>query len=108
MGAAQPGEMVRSIDILGALSVSADLALGVRAGHGARATYIGMHIAAAMGLPEDARVDLFYAELLMDAGCTAWASQMANTILGDDIAARRDLFFFRDPNDPRDMLRWLA
>ena len=99
---------IRSIEILGALSVAADLAFGLRAGHGVRATYIGMHLADELGLPAEQRVDLFYSELLMDAGCTAWASQMATAILGDDTAARRDMFFFRDPNDPRDMLKWLA
>ncbi len=81
---------LRSIDVLGAFSVAADLALGLQAGHGVRATYIGMHIAEELGLPRHERVDLFYAELLMDAGCTAWASHIATTVLGDDIAARRE------------------
>ena len=99
---------MRSIDVLGALSIAADLALGLRAGHGVRATYIGMQLAEQLGLSPQEKIDLFYAELLIDAGCTAWASQMAVAILGDEIAARRDLFFFRDREDPRDMLRWLA
>jgi HD-GYP domain-containing protein (c-di-GMP phosphodiesterase class II) len=80
---------LRSIDILGALSLAGDMAMGLRAGHGVRATYIGMHIADRLGLPPAQRVDLFYAELLMDAGCTAWASKTAAAILSDDIAARR-------------------
>lgn len=82
--------------------------MGLRAGHGVRATYIGMHLANSLGLSEPEKVDLFYAELLMDAGCTAWASQTAAAILGDDSAARNALFFDTDPDDPRDMLRWLA
>ena len=84
------------------------MSLGLRAGHGVRCTYIGMHIAEELGLPPDQRVDLFYSELLMDAGCTAWTSQIAATILGDEIAARRELFFLSDPSDPRDLLKWLA
>ncbi len=103
-----PGGYVRTIDLIGALSLAADLATGVSAGHSVRATYIGMRIAAELGLPAEQLPDLFYAELLMDAGCTAWASQVAAAILGDDIAARKDLFFHTDRSDPRDMLRWLA
>jgi HD-GYP domain-containing protein (c-di-GMP phosphodiesterase class II)/DNA-binding CsgD family transcriptional regulator len=99
---------LRSIDVLGALSLAGDMAMGLRAGHGVRATYIGMHIADRLGLTPAQRVDLFYAELLMDAGCTAWASQTAAAILSDDIAARRQFYFLTDPSDPRDLLRWLA
>lgn len=105
--AARRGD-VRTIDVLGALSLAADMALGLRSGHGVRATYIGMHIADELGVPPEQRVDLFYAELLMDAGCTAWTSQMAATILGNDIVARRELFFANDPSEPRELLRWLA
>jgi HD-GYP domain-containing protein (c-di-GMP phosphodiesterase class II)/DNA-binding CsgD family transcriptional regulator len=105
---ADPGAaVVAAIDLLGALSLAADMAMGLAAGHGVRATYIGMRIADVLGLPPAVRADLFYAELLMDAGCTAWASQVAATILGDDIAARRQLFFFSDMADPRSVLRWL-
>jgi HD-GYP domain-containing protein (c-di-GMP phosphodiesterase class II)/DNA-binding CsgD family transcriptional regulator len=99
---------VRTIDLLGALSLAADMALGLPAGHAVRATYIGMRIAEVLGLSQRDRSDLFYAELMMDAGCTAWASQVAATILGDDVTARRQLFFFSDYGDPRDVVRWLA
>ncbi len=102
-----PGSL-RIIDVIGALSVAADMAVGLSAGHGIRAAYVGMQVADRLKLPHDQRADLFYAELMMDAGCTAWASQIAATVLGDDIAARRHLFFFCDPRDPRDLLKWLA
>jgi HD-GYP domain-containing protein (c-di-GMP phosphodiesterase class II) len=103
-----PDDRIRAIDLLGALSLAADMALGLAAGHGVRAAYIGMHAADALGLTGAAHEDLFYTLLLMDAGCTAWTSQVAATILCDDIAARRQLFFFSDPGDPRDVLKWLA
>ncbi len=103
-----PGDQLRSIDLLFAFSLAADLAMGLAAGHGVRATYIGMRLADRLQLDLETRTDLFYAELLMDAGCTAWASQMAATILSNEITARRELFFFTDPRDPRDMIRWLA
>lgn len=99
---------VRAIDLLGALAVMSDMALGLTAGHGVRATYIGMCIGRELRLSNDAQADQFYAALLTDAGCTAWASQTAASILGDDMIARRELFFFTDPTDPRAMLKWLA
>lgn len=101
-------ENVRAIDFLGALSLMADMALGLTAGHGVRATYIGMCIGRGLTLQSDEQSDLFYAALLTDAGCTAWASQAAAVILGNEIEARRNLFFFTDPTDPRDLLKWIA
>jgi HD-GYP domain-containing protein (c-di-GMP phosphodiesterase class II)/DNA-binding CsgD family transcriptional regulator len=99
---------IRAIDFLAALSLMGDMALALSAGHGVRATYIGTHIGRELSLSSDEQADLFYACLLTDAGCTAWASQAAAAILGDDMAARRELFFFTDPTDPRDMLKWLT
>lgn len=103
-----PSDSLRTIDLFVALSLAADMALGLPAGHGVRACYICMHIAEYLELSPDQRADLFYAALLMDAGCTAWASQMATTLLGDEIDARRELFFFSDFGDPREVLKWLA
>ncbi len=99
---------LRTIDLLITLSLAGDLALGLAAGHGVRATYIGMHLADLLGLTPEQRIDLFYSELLMDAGCTAWASQAAAAVLGNEIVARRELFIMRDPRDPRDVIGWLA
>jgi HD-GYP domain-containing protein (c-di-GMP phosphodiesterase class II) len=99
---------VRSTDVLGALSLAADMAMGLRAGHGVRGTYMCMQIADALALPAAQRTDLYYSGLLMDAGCTAWASQTAAMVLGDDVVARRELFFLTDWTDPRDLLRWMA
>ncbi|HET6895206.1 MAG TPA: HD domain-containing phosphohydrolase [Candidatus Baltobacteraceae bacterium] len=99
---------VRAIDLLSALSLMGDMALGLSAGHGVRSTYIAMCIARELQLSQDEQADLFYAGLLTDAGCTAWASHAAAAILGDDMEARRELFFFTDPTDPREMLKWLT
>jgi HD-GYP domain-containing protein (c-di-GMP phosphodiesterase class II)/DNA-binding CsgD family transcriptional regulator len=98
----------RVIDVIGAFSLAADMALGLTAGHGVRAAYIGLRLADALCMRPALRADLFYAELLMDAGCTAWASQTAAAILGDDITARRHMVFMCDPRDPRDLVKWLA
>ncbi|HET6894998.1 MAG TPA: HD domain-containing phosphohydrolase [Candidatus Baltobacteraceae bacterium] len=108
MTTAAQGGTIRALDLLGALSFMADMALGLSAGHGVRTTYISMCVGRELHLPDDDLADLFYAGLLTDAGCTAWASHTAATLLDDDRASRRDLFFFTDPADPRDMLKWMV
>lgn len=97
----------RMADLLTALSLAADLALGLPAEHATRSCWIAMQVAGQLRLPAEQRGDLYYASLLMDAGCTAWTSRWAAAIQGDELAARRDLFFFRDPRDPLEVMDWL-
>ncbi len=66
---------IRLADVLGAFSLASDLAMGLHTEHGVRSCYIGMHIAQELGLSLEQRTDLYYAELLKDAGCTTWTSQ---------------------------------
>ena len=101
-----PGHL-RTADLIAALSLASDLAVGLPAEHAVRSCYIAMHVADQMQLPANQRVDVYYAELLMDAGCTAWTSQLAGAILSDEIAARREFVFQRNARDPRDVFGWL-
>ena len=94
------GNVIRTADLLGAFSLATDLAMGLHTEHGARSCYIGMHIAQQMELPLQQRTDLYYAELLKDAGCTTYTSQLASSWLVDELTAKRDLQFFRDPAQP--------
>jgi HD-GYP domain-containing protein (c-di-GMP phosphodiesterase class II)/DNA-binding CsgD family transcriptional regulator len=94
-------------DLLGALSLAADLAIGLPAEHAMRSCYLGMRIADHLQLPPEEQAGLYYAELLMDAGCTAWTSQLAASIMTDEIAARREYFFFTDDSNPLEMVSWL-
>ena len=94
-------------DLLGAFSLASDLAMGLNAEHGARSCYIGMQIAEKLELSSEERVNLYSAELLKDAGCTAYTSQLATLWLGDELAAKRDLQFFREPSRPLDLLSWV-
>jgi HD-GYP domain-containing protein (c-di-GMP phosphodiesterase class II)/DNA-binding CsgD family transcriptional regulator len=98
---------VRTADVLGALSLAADLGLGLPAEHVLRSCYIGMQLGAELRISPAERVDLYYAELLMDAGCTAWTSQLATFLMGDEIIARQQFVFFVDPSNPLAMLGWL-
>src|SRR6266508_3802909 len=103
--AAQEG--IRMADVLGAFSLASDLAVGLQAEHGARSCYIGMCIAEELGLSTEQRIHLYYSELLKDAGCTAYTSQLAAFWLVDELAARRELEIFRDPNNPFDVIPWV-
>ena len=103
-----PAGSLRTADLLCAPSLAADLAVGLPAEHAVRSCYIGMRIADQLGLPPDQRANVYYAHLLMDAGCTAWTSQLAGSILSDDIEARRQLVFSSDPDNPFAMLGWLT
>ena len=62
------GNTIRTVDLLGAFYLASDLAMGLHMEHGARSCYIGMHIAQEMELPLEQRTDLYYSELLKDAG----------------------------------------
>ena len=101
------GNVIRMADLLGAFSLASDLAMGLHTEHGARSCYIGMHIAREMELPSEQRTDLYYAELLKDAGCTTYTSQLAGFWLVDELVAKRELQFFRDTRNPLDVASWL-
>src|SRR6476619_4526112 len=97
----------RTADLLGALSLAADIAGGLPEEHAVRSCYIAMHLADRLGLPPEQRADLYYAELLMDAGCTTWISQMAAFVAGDEIVPRREMFFYTDQRSPRAQFTWM-
>ncbi len=103
-----PPNEVRMADLLGALSLAADLGVGLSAEHAARSCYIGLQIAVELGLNSEEYADLYYAALLMDAGCTAFTSQLGAYILGEEISARRDLYFHTDVGNPLAVMGWLV
>jgi HD-GYP domain-containing protein (c-di-GMP phosphodiesterase class II) len=102
-----PPGYLRTADLMAALSLASDLAVGLPAEHAVRSCYIALHVADQMQLPAEQRVDVYYAELLMDAGCTAWTSQLAGVILSDEIAARREFVFQRNARDPVEVFGWM-
>jgi len=53
-----------------------------------RSCYIAMHVAEQMQLPAEQQIDLYYAMLLMDAGCCS-ARRPTATSDASDNAARR-------------------
>jgi HD-GYP domain-containing protein (c-di-GMP phosphodiesterase class II)/DNA-binding CsgD family transcriptional regulator len=105
---AVPRGALRTADLLGALALAADLAVGLPAEHAARSCYMGMRIAERLQLPAGERASVYYAELLMDAGCTAWTSQLATAILSDEVVARRQFVYFNDAHSQRKVAGWLG
>lgn len=102
-----PDGYVRTADLISTLSMVTDLSLGLPAEHAARSCFIANEIARELKLPIDQKRDIFYTSLLLDAGCTAWATAFASYVLGDETSARRELYFYRDFNDPREVVDWL-
>ncbi len=100
-------EMQRT-DLLRILSLASDLGVGLPLGHGLRACYIGVRIAEQLGTSAPERRDVIDVGMLKDAGCTSWATQVATFIRGDDITARREMLFFRELGDKREVIGWAA
>jgi hypothetical protein len=78
---------VRLAEVAGVLSLAADLAMGQPLEHGVRTAVLGVRLAQAMDLAEDAQVAAFYTGLLHFAGCTA-DSDVDARFFGDELAAR--------------------
>lgn len=78
---------LRLAEAAGALSLATDLAMGQPLEHGMRTAVLAVRTAAAMGLPENDRVAVFYTGVLHFAGCTA-ESEIDARFFGDEIAAR--------------------
>ena len=81
---------VRLADILAALSQALDLTEGQPAGHCLRATYIGMHVGRAMGLPQLQMWELYYTIMLKDLGCSSNAARICALYLADDLKVKHD------------------
>jgi HD-GYP domain-containing protein (c-di-GMP phosphodiesterase class II) len=104
---------LRLADLLGGLSIVADMGFGMPPETAMRACVIGTALARDLGLPEKEVADTFYAALLMHVGCTALAHETA-LVLGDDLtvnsavartnfADRRDVFKTMIPEATRGM-----
>jgi HD-GYP domain-containing protein (c-di-GMP phosphodiesterase class II)/DNA-binding CsgD family transcriptional regulator len=98
---------VRTADVLGALSLASDLAVGLPAEHGLRSCLIAMRLAQRLSLPDWEQITVYYTSMLMDAGCTAWTSQIAKRMLTDEIVARRELVFHTNMRSPLKLFAWM-
>ena len=109
-GAPEPADTkpaIRTAELIGAFSLAADLAIGLPAGHALRACYLAAGMGRELGLSAQKQTELYYTPLLVDAGCTAWASYLAEATHGDEVPARQALLFETDFRSASSGLRWL-
>ncbi|HET9736796.1 MAG TPA: HD domain-containing phosphohydrolase [Solirubrobacteraceae bacterium] len=78
---------LRLAELIGAMSLAVDLGLGQPTEHVLRASVIGLHLAERLGLGEEERAAIYYAELIAWVGCHADSHEQAR-FFGDDIAFR--------------------
>jgi HD-GYP domain-containing protein (c-di-GMP phosphodiesterase class II) len=78
---------VRLAEIVAALSLGIDLGFGQPMEHVLRQCLIATRLAAAAGLDEDTRADVYYTALLVNVGCHTDAHEQAKWF-GDDIALK--------------------
>lgn len=78
-------QKVRSAEIVAALCLASDLAMGFPLEHGLESTLVAMRLAQRLGVDADTASDTYYACLLFHAGCTADA-EVAAEVFGSDTA----------------------
>jgi HD-GYP domain-containing protein (c-di-GMP phosphodiesterase class II) len=93
-------EKLRLADLLGGLSMVADLGFGLPPGTAVRTCLVGAALARRMNLDDGDVRDSFYTALLMHLGCVAVAHE-STAAFGDDIALNRAVARtnLADPND---------
>jgi HD-GYP domain-containing protein (c-di-GMP phosphodiesterase class II)/DNA-binding CsgD family transcriptional regulator len=79
---------LRLADLLGGLSLVADLGYGLAPGHAMRSCLLGVALARKVGLAEHEVAETFYTSLLSHVGCAAFSHEMSQAF-GDELAANR-------------------
>jgi HD-GYP domain-containing protein (c-di-GMP phosphodiesterase class II) len=97
------GNRLRLADLLGGLSIVADVGFGMPPETAMRACVIGTSLARRLELPEQEVADTFYSTLLLHIGCTALAHETA-VVFGDDLTVNRAVARTNFA-DPRDVVR---
>ncbi len=96
---------LRLADLLGGLSIVADIGFGLPAQEAMRACIVSTALARRMGLPREDVRDAFYVPLLMHVGCISMAHETA-AAFGDELAVTRAVSR-TDLGDPGDVKRTL-
>ena len=83
------GTELRLADLLAALSLTTDLAMGQPPEKAIRASVVATEVARHMGLPEPEVADVYYTTLLKHLGCTASSHEEIHVFGPDDLGMRR-------------------
>jgi HD-GYP domain-containing protein (c-di-GMP phosphodiesterase class II) len=91
---------LRLADLLGGLSLVADLGYGLVPGHAMRSCLVGVALGRTVGLSERDVAEAFYTSLLAHVGCAAFSHEMS-AVFGDELMANRAAARtnFADPRD---------
>ena len=93
---------VRSAEIVAALSLAADIAVGQPMEHGLRTCVLAMRLGEACGLGSDGLAEVYWCALLQHAGCNADGPTIA-ALFGDDLLFKREVALV-DVGRPAEML----
>ncbi len=90
-------------EILSTLSFALDLTEGAVPGHALRSCLLALRIGRALGLYESEMVQLYYATLLKDVGCSSNSARMCQIVGGDDRAVKAGVKLedWTQPNKPK-------
>lgn len=98
----QASSGIRRAEIIAALSLATDLALGQPMEHALRSCVLAMRLGEALGLADDDIGAVYWSALLRHVGCNAESHSVA-AIFGDEIAFNREVMKI-DIGRPRDMV----
>jgi HD-GYP domain-containing protein (c-di-GMP phosphodiesterase class II) len=99
------GSGVRLGELIAALSLATDLAMGQPLEHALRTCLLGVYLGERLGLNDADLSDVFYVALLRSVGCTGDPYSLA-AIFGDEIATQAD-FAAMDPGDAGALLGYI-
>jgi len=97
------GREARLAELLGALSLACDVAMGFPLEKAMRTSVLAVELGRRHGLEDSDLRDIYYATLVTYAGCTAFSHEISALSAGDDIATS-NLLVALDIGDPLDML----
>ncbi len=102
----QPAERLRLADLLAALSLETDLAMGHPPEEAMRTCLLATALARRIGLAEKDVADIYWTALLMHVGCTAFAHEQAALFGGDEIAVNA-IGSKIDDSNPKEVLSFM-
>jgi HD-GYP domain-containing protein (c-di-GMP phosphodiesterase class II) len=101
-----PSRYLRLADLLAALSLETDLAMGKPPEEAIRTCLLATGLARRLALPEEEVAEVYWCALLMHVGCTAIAHDQAALFGGDEIAVNR-IGARTDFENPREAIGFL-
>ena len=89
----QPALNVRLAEIIGALSLAADLSSGLPAQKSLRTVLVATRLARHLGLTDEEQSAVFWVGALRLVGCLGFASEESAYAAGDDNSMRKTLVY---------------